>query len=1123
MTAPKFDDATARQVLAADPGNSTWVSANAGSGKTRVLTDRVARLLLNGVPPERILCLTYTKAAAAEMQNRLFRRLGEWAMLPDAALRAALAQLGEVPPDGVEGLAAARRLFARAIEAPGGLKIQTIHAFCASLLRRFPLEAGVSPQFQEMDDRAGALLRDEIVEAMADGSDRAVVEGLVRVWSGDDFGSVTAEIAGNRVRFDRDRTVADWRADLGVPAGLDEDALLSRVFLGSERPMIAAVLASLDPEAKLEKKPHRLLSSLGPDWTLSDLIALEEVCLTGSGAKEPFTAKVGGACFPKKATRAALGDTLRGWDDFLRRIESARPQRLALSAAEKCHALHAFARPFLQAYAARKQALGLLDFDDLILLARDLLRRPGVAEWVLFRLDGGIDHILVDEAQDTSPDQWEVIRLIAEEFSAGASARSDVLRTIFVVGDLKQSIYSFQGADPANFDRMAGHFEGRLTETGSNLARTDLLHSFRSAPAILRAVDEVFADEALHRGLGGPPQHVAFHGDRPGRVDLWPAVPKDEAEEEADWTDPVDRVQPANPDVVLARAVASEIRRLCSSETLPLGGGNKRPLTPGDFLILVQRRSTLFGEVIRACKREGLPIAGADRLRLGAELAVRDLAALLQFLALPEDDLSLAAALRSPLFGWSEDDLFRAAHGRPRYLWNTVYDRGGPTVEMLRDLREQADFLRPYELLERVLTRHGGRQRLIARLGPEAEDGIDALLGQAMGYERMEVPSLTGFLTYLETEEVEVKRQLSSGGGVVRVMTVHGAKGLEAPVVILPDTRAAAGQDRGQILADGDMAWWKMAKDDAPEAIRQALEARAERMRQERMRLLYVAMTRAESWLIVAGAGDTERGEQGWHDCVRAAMGRLGARALDTPVGEGLRFDLGTGWDEGALVVPDPVARVVAEVPDWARVPPEPAAPDHAPRAPTSLGGDKVILATGTGRDPVTEEAAMLRGTRLHLLFEHLPGVAPDARPALARLLLCQGEEPATGAEADALMAEAARVLDDPILRGLFALPALTEVEVSADLPRHGPIMGLIDRLIVTESHIRAIDYKTNATVPARPEDVPEGILRQMGAYAACLERVYPGRIVDTAILWTAVPSLMVLPDAVVRAALARA
>ncbi|MCU0911875.1 MAG: PD-(D/E)XK nuclease family protein [Rhodobacteraceae bacterium] len=719
-------------------------------------------------------------------------------------------------------------------------------------------------------------------------------------------------------------------------------------------------------------------------------------------------------------------------------------------------------------------------------------------------------------------------------------------RSLFVVGDPKQSIYSFQGADPSGFTRMQDHFGGRLSAVGHRLDHIDLPVSFRSAPEVLRVVDATFVPDDRNRGLGGAPEHVAAHGDLPGRVDLWPLVPKaEDGAEDPDWHDPVDRVDAAHHDVVLARRIAGEIARLCDpacGETLPVRQRDadtgterivRRPLQPGDFLVLVRRRSTLFAEVIRACKALGLPIAGADRLRLGGELAVRDLAALLSFLATPEDDLSLAAVLKSPLFGWSEDRLFRLAHGRPGYLWEALRSRragGGEddlaTLAVLDDLRGQADFLRPFELLERVLTRHDGRRRLLARLGPEAEDGIDALLAQALAYEANETPSLTGFLGWMETEDVEVKRQLSTATGVVRVMTIHGAKGLEAPVVILPDTRPPRGRGKGACVlpGPGGTAMWRPRAEDADPLARAALDAAAARDAEEQERLLYVAMTRAETWLIVAGSGDMGvdggSGERAWYRMVARGMEASGAVPVDTPDGPVQRLTSPL-WDAPPLIAAPATTSPAIALPAWARRPAPPPPLDEGPLSPSDLGVAKALPGDpGTG----DEAAAKRRGRQLHLLLEHLPDHPPAARAAIAARLLAAGEDAATATEAAALAAEAARILDDPALAAVFAPGTLAEAEIAAVLPELGgrPVAGAIDRLAIHPDRVVLTDFKTNALVPARPEDVPEGILRQMGAYAACLALVYPGRAVETAILWTAAPRLMPLPPALIAAALAR-
>ncbi|MEP2715725.1 double-strand break repair helicase AddA [Pseudophaeobacter sp.] len=1108
------DAASEAQFRAARPDASTWLAANAGSGKTKVLTDRVARLLLKGVQPQHILCLTYTKAAASEMQNRLFQRLGEWAMLRDEALTTALADLGAEDAISLEGLSQARTLFARAIETPGGLKIQTIHSFCSSLLRRFPLEAGVSPQFSEMEDRAATLLRAEIVEDMAKGDLASLVEPLARHVGGSDFADLTAALCQRRAEFE---TPLDWAALLArfdLPGGFDQSALEELVFLGGEAELLSRARVMLETGGTTDQRAAAKLASISTPG-LTDLPILEGIFLTGAGAAEPFSAKIGK--FPTKKLREANVALMDQLEPLMRRVEEARGKRLALVAARKSHDLHQFAQAFLPEYERRKQQRGWLDFDDLILNARHLLNDPAVAAWVLYRLDGGIDHILVDEAQDTSPVQWDVIEKLAQEFTAGEGARSEVDRTIFVVGDKKQSIYSFQGADPDAFDRMQVEFADRLAESGSNLQNAALEFSFRSSAAILRLVDLVFKDSP-GAGFHADALHRAFKSDLPGRVDLWPAVDKTEDDEDSDWTDPVDRPGSRHHTVILADRIAAQIKEMIDSGvTIPKDGTvrgtfQRRPVHAGDFLILVQRRSELFSEIIRACKNAELPIAGADRLKVGAELAVKDIAALLSFLATPEDSLSLAEALKSPLFGWSEQMLFDLAHRRSsKHLWPALRERReefAETLAVLDDLRDQTDFLRPFDLIERILTRHQGRQKLLGRLGAEAEDGINALLSQALAYERSDIPSLTGFLVWMQTDDLEIKRQMGASGDMIRVMSVHGSKGLEAPIVILPDTAKRNAPSDAEIMVADGTPLWKLPKDQMPDLLFSAREAAQEKQQNERLRLLYVALTRAEKWLIVATAGTLSKEGDSWYQRVEAALRQGGAVECELPGGTGLRLSHGD-W-EGLEFVPHEVtSKTKALLPEvFTRPAPTYQAPE-ASLKPSDLGGAKAL----PGDHGLDEEEAMARGSRLHLLLEHLPNAPSLDWEDLAQRLLPQAEDRAE------LLAEAGRVLMNPDLAHIFALETLAEVAVTGHLGEKR-LFGLIDRLIVTPDRVLAVDFKSNALVPENPQSCPKGLLRQMAAYAMALAQIYPDRQIETALLWTRSASLMMLPHDLVTDAL---
>ncbi len=1096
-----IDDASARQIQAANPRASTWLSANAGSGKTRVLTDRVARLLLAGTPPRNVLCLTFTKAAASEMQNRLFKRLGNWAMAPDDDLRAKLAALGITPAPDDAALLRARTLFARAVDTPGGLKIQTIHSFCAAVLRRFPLESGVSPQFAEMDDGQSAELATQVLDDMARGDGLADISALM---GRGDLAALTDAVRRNRARFDSPLGRAAALRLFGLADGDTPDSIAASVT-GNTAGLAELVQALADGN----KTEQTFATSCQTAITSGRFADFTAAFLTGTMTPR--------ARLPAAARRKSHPDLAATYDQFAERVFAAHQKIAAATDLENTLALQAFATTFLRNYDQAKLARGWIDYDDMILRARDLLGRTGVAEWVLYRLDGGIDHILVDEAQDTSPAQWDVIAHLAREITAGAGRSDPGERTLFVVGDHKQSIYSFQGTDPAAFDRMRARFDDALSHS-TGLVQLELRHSFRSAPPVLGIVDTALGDLP---GLGQTVAHIPFHDRLPGRVDLWPLAQSDDMPEDRPWFDPRDRVLPSAAASLLARAIADTIRTTIDSGTrIPRNDGSSRPVHEGDFLILVRSRERmgLFDLIIADCKRAGLAIAGADRLKLAAELAVRDIKALLSFLALPEDDLSLATALRSPLFGWSEDDLFRLAHGRTeRFLWAELRGRSdhAETRDMLQDMRNAADFLRPYELIERLLLRHRGRERLLGRLGPEAADGIDVLLTQALACESRGVPSLTGFLGWLDSSDISVKRQVDQSGGKIRVMSVHGAKGLEAPIVILPDTTARLRSERGPVLHGPDgTALWRASADQASELVGDCLEAERRRADEEDQRLLYVAMTRAENWLIVAGArGKDDPPEDCWYNRVAAGFDASVTGTLDTPFGEGRRIAQAP-WPAPAGPATAGAAAPAA-LPVWVDRPAPPPDRPAPPLSPSDLGGAKTL--PGTLESP----EALRDGSLIHRLLEQLPPLPANQRDAAAGRIL-SAAPPATAA---ALLAQVAAVMSAPHLAALMAPETLREVPVHAYLSALGGrrIGGVIDLLDLSADRVLAVDFKSNSAVPTQEKDVPEGILRQMGAYAAALAQVFPGQRVETAILWTATATLMPLSADNVAAALLRA
>ncbi|MEX0968825.1 MAG: double-strand break repair helicase AddA [Paracoccaceae bacterium] len=1094
MNTPEIRTATAAQHAAARPDISSWITANAGSGKTSVLINRVARILLGGTPPARILCLTYTKAAAAEMQNRLFKQLGTWSMQADDTLRTALGDLGAGMVDAT-ALSNARRLFARALETPGGLKIQTIHAFCESLLRRFPLEAGLSPNFELLDDRAAELLRRDIRDEMAISDELPLLDAML-AQSGQ-VDEVTKEILKQQDAFEHEPDRAALAAALGISPDLTAETILATAMQGLSDDRIDWISAILTNGTQAEQNAAQMLGQLARNPAETALTAFISGFLSQKGEilvkgiPSVKTKKMPGA----EDMVAELGERAFGANQSLN----------ALRALDRGLVLHRFARAFLGRYRAAKTRRQRLEFDDLIRHASALLHRSDMAAWVLYRLDGGIDHILIDEAQDTSLAQWRIFETLADEIMAGLGAQTDRARTLFVVGDIKQSIFSFQGADPAAFFTMQTHLAARLEARETPMQQTSLRHSFRSATPVLALVDAVAAPVAAPGavGLGGPSVHLPAYPDLPGRVDIHPFVeapPKPEAAPLFALA-----LTPAHPDPerLLAEQIAEDIAQMIAAKTL-LPAKN-RPVRAGDFLVLVQRRKVLYKTLIRALKARGVAVAGADRLTLGEDLAVADIIAALKFAACPDDELALATVLRSPLVGWSEAQLFTLAHKRSTRLWASLRAQGAP--KLLADLLAKADFQRPYELIELILQTHGGRENLLARLGAESEDALDELLVQALAYEAADIPTLGGFLEWFESGDTVIKRQVDMASDQLRVMSVHGAKGLEAPIVILPDTAARKPPNNPNIIALGDqaVAWGKAAAANPP-AVQEKIEASAAAQLGERQRLLYVAMTRAESWLIVYGAGKRGTAQTPcWYDQIAEAAAAMPGAAL---VGGAITLRhnwAATGQPDDA---PKPAPAAPAP-PAWfitvAATPPR-ATP---PLSPSELGGAHAL----PGPDGRMADEALDYGTALHERLEHIIALPHAAQAeAIAALRLDEAAE-----------VEAARLLTSPAMRELRGASPLVEVAFSCNIKGLGDISGRIDLLEISESTVTAYDFKTNRNLPDRPEDTPEALLRQMASYRAALAQIYPTRKIEVAIIWTKTAQIMLLGPDLTDAALARA
>jgi ATP-dependent helicase/nuclease subunit A len=1153
---PIPDAVRATQARASDPQASAFVSANAGSGKTHVLVQRVIRLLLSDVAPEKILCITFTKAAAANMAERVFTTLGHWITLDDAALDAAIREAGLPHPTARLRLRA-RELFACALETPGGLKVQTIHALCTRLLQQFPFEANVPARFSVLDDRDQTEMMERanlavLLEASRD-LDTAAGRALnIAMASAADvtFKDVVREACLSRDHFmawtdaagDADAAAAQLSAALGVdPHDRIEDveqAIVDGPHLArSEWPAIAA---TLDTGSKSDSdQAIRLRAALASSGA-AQVDEYLSVFLTDERAprKSVVTKKFAD-------NNPALA---RRFESEINRLGPLIERRRAVTTRDRSQALLYIATAAAANYRREKRERGLLDFDDLIDKTLAMLD-GGAAGWVHYKLDRGVDHVLIDEAQDTSPRQWDIVAHIISEFTSGAGARDGVIRTVFAVGDEKQSIFSFQGAAPREFDARRRALKKKFEDAGLKFDPLTFTYSFRSGPAILQSVDHVFRDPAIYRSIhsveSGYPVHNWLEDSGPGVIDLWELQQPDGRQDLEGWRAPFDAVSETSPEVKLARRIQAEIRSLIERGTMTGSRGNRRLLRYGDMLVLVRRRGNAFDAVIQALKHGNIPVAGADRLKLTEHIAIIDLMNLADALLLPQDDLALAVALKSPLFGLTDDDLFTLAWQRQGSLRRALgqhaaaSDRFRSALRRLEACERRFTIETPFAFYAWLLGGDGGRSRILKRLGHEATDALDEFLELALGYERKAPASLQGFMAWLRAADTEVKRDMEISRDEVRVMTVHGAKGLEAPVVFLVDTTTSPSDTQrlrlinlplGNAPANAHrVVVWAGRKADDPVSVAAARAAMLGDTEDEYRRLLYVAMTRAADRLIVGGCmpGNMRTVRpSSWYDLIDKGLtnSELELQEFETAGGKVKRYFRPEDTAVPATVAATPAPIAPTALPSWLRA----SAPADAPvdnlLRPSDPADDEGRRIR-TGESAADRARALQRGTLVHRLLQSLPDIAGERRREAALRYLGRNAGDWTEAEREVLAGSVLALIDDPRFAEVFAPGSRAEVSIVGRLERlAGPkalVSGQIDRLVVTPSEVLIVDFKTNHAPPSPVAEAPAAYVRQLALYRAVLAKLYPERPVRAALLWTETAELMEISAPALDAALA--
>lgn len=1124
------------QAQAVDPRDSVWLSASAGTGKTQVLSARVLRLLLrDDVEPDQILCLTFTKAGAAEMATRVNDVLASWVRLSDTQLGE---QLGNIGADsGPASRERARTLFASVLDCPGGgLRIDTIHAFAQWLLSVFPEEAGLSPGSRPMEDRdrellSQKLLADLVVEAGGGGRPGfiAALEDLSVRLGPDGARSWLMRCAEARSAWFgagswQPPMIERTRQWLGLPADASVDQLAK--LCRDEAAVCSAVKAVMEAYRAWGTASAAKVADAIEAWLASDPVARLQT-----------SAELYGAIFndkdePKWGSNVAkhAPEIFELADAAVKELAAIRDLATLIELAEWIAPALEAGRHFAIAWDEAKQREGLIDFDDQIHRAAKLLGDSDLAPWIRYKLDRQFDHILIDEAQDTNEAQWAIIDALTDDFFSGLGQREGKQRTIFVVGDYKQAIFGFQGTSPQNFESARKRYREIMRDAAENAAalrvnvdareliELGLGRSYRTGQPVLDFVDSAIASIGpAEFGLSG--EEIAHRGDnRPGLVRMWQPLRADQSDGDGDAEGP-DWI--SEPERRMADRIAEQVKHwLDTGFPLVKDKDNSRNATPGDIMVLVRKRRELAGLIVARLHAIGVPVAGVDRLRLGGPLAVKDLMAALRFAAQPLDDLNLACLLVSPLIGWSQEQLLEHGYCEAEVrLWSHLRGSSDPfvseTVAKLRDVLARTDFETPQALLHWLLVGPWqGRRNLVERLGSDANDPIDELINAAFLYEVSSTPSLVGFIRWFDAGEGELKRDSGETPDLVRVMTVHGSKGLQAPIVILADATGDPDSSPMRTITLPDPMDEARVLPLPPlrsaqqlgrieEYVREAAAAE----RQEHWRLLYVAMTRAEEALFVGGAlsrSEQELAPDSWYARLDQVMA---GEEQEDPIW-GMHRDWGSPPPPLSRPGEKPVS-APEDLPEWLTTPigPEPRPP--RPLAPSSAGEE---LGADPPLPPDQAREAARRGVLMHRLLERLPELPEGARADAAQAWLARQAGDLDVELRRDMVTRVIAVLDTAEFAEVFGPDALAEIPLAATVGGE-VIAGIADRLLVTQDEVTVVDFKTARRPPRSLEAIPASTLKQMAAYVAALEGIYPDRRVRAAVLYTQTPRIFALPE----------
>jgi len=1119
---------------AASPNISATVTASAGSGKTWLLVSRMVRLLLHGAAPGSILALTFTRKAAGEMQARLTERLRDLAMADDQKLITLLTELGE--DHSADACQNARQLYEKCLLSDYPVRAMTFHSFCQDILSRFPVEANLPPDFELVESTA-LLIEQSIQQLYSEATitpDGALAQNLETLLEH------SQSIDSTKTAL---KSFIDHRSDWWA---YTEDQNNSIEFAIEQLQQQLKIEADSDPASQLFNRElprklerfRELHMQIATDKQMlhAEIIALAlqqtENTDKAFGMLQPaFLTKTDTALARKSTKKSEKILGVDGSDEYVRLHHEIAEQLLEIKdlfarkkTLERNIAWFNAASHLLDIFQTLKSQLHNLDFTDLEWRTYQLLKHSENAEWVQYKLDQRINHLLIDEFQDTNPTQWHLLKPLLEELASGDTERQ---RSVFIVGDEKQSIYGFRRANPELQSHVADWLEQQIGAT-----KWPLNKSWRSSPAVIDLVNAIFLPEDGEL-LSGFPEHGTHKTDLPGKIvikELFAAPDKNDLPEPTYFRNPLVEARniPKHQQYLAeAKWIADTIQNIISEGLLIEKDSGAEPVQYDDIYILLKNR-THVSQLEQVLRKQHIPFISANRSTLLNSLEIRDMEALLEVLVAPYNDLALAQILKSPIFSATDEQLLELASVTEYRRWFKKMEHLSGTLDALHPVARAFHFLTKWQKVTDRIPVHDLLDiifydtNLLNRYQASAPDSIKAqvkanlqsFLDLALEIDSGRYPSVTHFLNKLRSlkklpGDAPDEASANSGQARVNIMTVHAAKGLEAPVVFMADTASQSSPK----LAHNTMVNWptNRSKPDAFHlmGVKTSWDSVSENFvkkaagfqSREDLNLLYVALTRAKQFLFISGSEPNRKiqsSSPNWYALISQGMDKLrdsdSDDELSTYTTGNIQYQSGS-LSEDAIHsetgIPESLSQKIFD--------------SDEPVSLTPSQSDDTEYKTKAST--VTDEDAKTRGTVIHRALELLSGSKQPGDEQILLQIKIESGHLLTANEYNACLQEAKSVFEEPDFTYLFNTEMFDQQ--FNELPIHyrsgkKDIHGVIDRVVIKDKTIYLVDYKTHQSAGKNDlQTLAAEYQQQMQFYKSGLQQIWPEHMVRSLLLFT--------------------